>query len=366
MLHTNVDRLQPSASSQPLFAIHASNLLILLLFNRCNNRCRFCMVNDHIGTGAELPLQEGQRLITEEPATTRVEFFGGEPTLYPHFISLLSLARQLGHSCSIATNGRAFASVQYTRRIASLGASQIYVRTSLYGPTARIHDYFTRSSRSFDQTIHAIENLAKHSFPTQVNIVLMRMNFQFMEDMVNLVAESGTSRIKFSMLTDSKRNLDHVVSISELRPSLRAAIELAIRKGLSVTIEKAPMCIAPEFVSHFACERKIVPTDRVFDHSGACARCIAAPWCPGLDPGYMEVFGGAELIPLKSFHKDQVLQLGIESLSRWRPEILKVSFIAYDRGWLHDIEALQIIAALKARCASGLSELALVPNELIQ
>jgi MoaA/NifB/PqqE/SkfB family radical SAM enzyme len=348
------------------YAIQGSHLLILLLLSRCNNRCRFCMVDDEIETSVDLPLEIGRQLIEDQSPETRIEFFGGEPTIHPHFWELLTLARKRGFNCSIATNGRTFASKKFAGRMASLDAGKIYVRTSLYGPDSEIHDYYTRSPGSFEQTVRGVQHLVQYDFMSQINIVIMNRNANYLTRMVDLVSDLGVPRIKFGMLVDSEKNLSHLVRLAQLRKPLNQAVERALRSGLRVTIEKTPMCLAPSFVSHFTCERQIAPVDRAYAFDGPCGRCVVARWCPGVDPYYLKCFGAEELLPLRSLPADQIHSPDINSLRTFEPEIFKVHFIALQPAWMQDRKALRRLAALENRIAENLGEIALVPLELIK
>src|SRR6188768_3569237 len=97
----------PQPDSSAFIAL--PNLLIVRLMSRCNNRCIFCMVDEEIHTSSDLPFEHAISAIEAQPITTKIEFFGGEPTIYPNFLKLLAFARHRGHECSLATHGRTFA-----------------------------------------------------------------------------------------------------------------------------------------------------------------------------------------------------------------------------------------------------------------
>ena len=355
-----------ASTTGPVYAIRAPRLLILLLLGRCNNRCRFCMVDEQIEASDDMPLETARQLIEGEPADTRIEFFGGEPTIYPHFYELFELARARGHRCSIATNGRAFASARFTARLAALGAPETYVRTSLYGADAATHDYYTRVPRSFCQTVRGIEHLVQYGFPCQVNVVMMRRNLDSLGRVVDLVAGLGVARSGFGMLVDHDKNQEHAVRLAELRKPLQEAANRALRLGLRVTIEKAPLCAAPTLVSHFACERQIAPVERAYALDGPCGRCSVSRWCPGLDPGYLARYGPQELQPLHKLPADQVRHINPDALGAFEPEEFRIHFFAWNPINLQDREILEQWVQLDIRIRERLGEMALIPPELIE
>src|SRR6266542_4096725 len=144
--------------------VEVRGILMLRLLSRCTNKCVFCMVDEKIHTSEDVDFREAVARIEAQDTDVRIEFFGGEPTIYPRFLDLLRLARSRGHECSIATNGRIFAGERYAREVASLDPAKIYIRTSLYGDSAELHDYYTSASGSYDQTVRGIRNIVQAGF----------------------------------------------------------------------------------------------------------------------------------------------------------------------------------------------------------
>src|SRR5262245_1057462 len=139
--------------------VEVPGILMIRLMSRCNEKCLFCMVADEIAGSDDLNFQEAVARIASQPPGTLIEFFGGEPTIYPQFLDLLRETRQRGYPCSIATNLRIFHSRKFTRAVADLDATQIYIRTSIYGCDVALHDYYTATPGSYAQTLAGIHNI---------------------------------------------------------------------------------------------------------------------------------------------------------------------------------------------------------------
>ncbi len=294
-------------------------ILLLRLMSRCNERCLFCMVEDEIHGSDDVPFVEAIARIDSQPKETIIEFFGGEPTIYPRFLDLLQHARKRGYACSIASNCRIFHSHRFTRHVAELGAEQIYVRTSLHGPTPELHDYYTAAKGSFNQTIQGIRNIVGEGILCQVNVVIMRENVARLDEMVRVVHATGAPRIKFGNLISLATCSAHGVPLSIVRPNLIAAIDLAETLGLSVTVEKTPVCVMGGRLDLTSTERDVFGGNRIFDDDGACGACIVRKWCDGLDPDYPALFGfdGIErldAVPTDGVRSTQTLEA---------PELLK-------------------------------------------
>lgn len=270
------------------------NLLILHLTDWCNNRCRFCMV-DKIHSSFSFPYDEIIALVDQLPVGAKVDLFGGEPTLHPNYFDILSHLQNSEKKCSVATNGRAFANPSFTRKTATVTGGELYVRTSLYGLTAKEHDLSTGVKGSFNELMAGIDNIVAAKMTCQVNIVLTRQNISKLDMITRLVASKKVDRIKFGLLVNASSCAEILPRLTEIRPKLIESIHIAKDEGLGVTIEKAPFCLVPEYMNEFSTERSIGKWPRVFDDHGECAGCLMREWCDGLDPDYAENAGIGEL-----------------------------------------------------------------------
>lgn len=86
--------------------------LELHLSYRCPNRCRFCSEAHQLARFDGLTITLGQiRAVLRrhlERGVRSLHLTGGEPTVHPHFVEVVTLAKQLGMSTSLGTNGAMF------------------------------------------------------------------------------------------------------------------------------------------------------------------------------------------------------------------------------------------------------------------
>jgi organic radical activating enzyme len=295
-------------------------ILLVRLMSRCNEKCLFCMVADEIALSDDLHYQEVAETIARQPEGTQIEFFGGEPTIYPRCLELLTLAREHGHRCSIASNVRIFHSERFTAKVAALDPSKIYIRTSMYGDTPELHDYYTDTPESYRQSVKGIRNIVAAGFDCQVNVVILKENVDRLEAMVDQVSAWGVPRIKFGNLISLSTCGEHAVRLSHVRPRLDAAVERAEGLGLSVTVEKTPICVASGRIDLLSTERMIYQSDRVYDDAGACNGCLVRRWCDGFDPEYVDLFGFDGIEPV---HVIPEAAVGAQE-----PELLKMHCVS--------------------------------------
>ena len=341
--------------------IEAPGLLLLRLMSRCNERCLFCMVEDEIQKSDDVEYQAAVDRIMAQPPDTKIEFFGGEPTIYPRFLDLLKLARQRGHSCSIATNCRIFHSEKFTKTVADLDPTQIYIRTSLYGDTPELHDYYTAIPGSYAQTIKGIQNIVAAGFRCQVNVVIMEKNVERLFAMTELVHSLKVPRIKFGNLVDVGSCHRHSVQLSKVRTHLWQAISLAERLGLTVTVEKTPICVASGRIDLMSSERDLGQWDRAYDDEDICRKCLVRRWCDGLDPGYVELYGYDGISRINSV--SPVVLKGTAAESE-EPEYLKTHCVEIANEEMEETTVLALSNLLE-EVEKKLGRLAVFPSKYV-
>jgi len=110
-----------------------TSLANLDLTSRCNLSCSVCFAdaNRH---PSDLPFEQAvgalRRLRAQRPAPAfAVQFSGGEPTLHPRFLDIVSAAREMGFShIQAATNGLKFGDPDFSRRARDAGLQYLYLQ----------------------------------------------------------------------------------------------------------------------------------------------------------------------------------------------------------------------------------------------
>lgn len=152
-------------------------LLVLTGF-RCNNNCVMCSVMTKKGLGDKSGddifkiLKKGI-----ENGYSDVEFTGGEPTIRPDIINIVSYAKRCGYKkIALSTNGRLFSYKKFCDRIIEAGLNK--VTFSLLGSNSLIHNAITRTPNSFGEVVRGIKKVQQ--FPNvHINIssVISRLNY---------------------------------------------------------------------------------------------------------------------------------------------------------------------------------------------
>jgi len=340
--------------------------MVLHLTDRCNNNCTFCMVHRAKEKREDLPVDIIIKHLKAQEPGIRVDLFGGEPTVHPFFWAIVEQIAENGHSLSIASNVRFFAAPGRAKELVELTGSKVYVRTSLYGTTQGSYEETTRSPGSFDQFVAGVKNLVAAGLQVQTNIVLTRRALGEIEKMVRFASELGVARIKFSGLVEADSCPELEPRLKEVRRVLQVAIPQAHSSGLTVTLEKMPICAAVEFISSFSTERNLVGWHRIYEDRGSCGRCLARAVCDGLDPGYVGRNGTKDLQQIESVPDIALKKLPGETADFESIEFLKVHAFPLPEDWQSRSDVIgrcvQTIAAVERR----LGRVAFVPESLVE
>jgi len=121
---------------------------VIIVGYQCNNRCQFC--ND--ANKRELPnkttVQIKKEIIEVKKRTTYLELIGGETTIRPDALELISFAKELGfQTIAMSTNGRMYSYLEFTKKMIAAGLTDIVF--SIHGHQAKIHDYLTPIAGQF-------------------------------------------------------------------------------------------------------------------------------------------------------------------------------------------------------------------------
>jgi radical SAM protein with 4Fe4S-binding SPASM domain len=182
LLWRRQERMQPGPADPPKFVLWN-------LTDRCNHRCRHCVVNATRPLAGELSTAEAFDLL-DQLAAFAVESLvlsGGEPLLRQDFLEIARRARRNGMNFQVATNA-----TRVTERLADeLAALQATTQVSLDGSTPAIHDGFRRASGGWSRTIRGVERLKRAGISVMLAATVTRHNAHDIPDLYRLAGNLG-------------------------------------------------------------------------------------------------------------------------------------------------------------------------------
>ena len=243
-------------------------ILHIELTNACNLKCIHCF---HDQSSVWLNFENLVKLLreTKNSSFVRVTFTGGEIGLYPKWREAIEVAQECGLSVAILSNLTCF-NAQDLDYIA--GVKPMFVRTSLYGSRASIHDGITGIEGSFDKTLQNIRYLKEKGVKSLIACSVMKDNVNDVV-LLNQKAKEWGMQIEFGyQILPSRNGTKNVSGLMITHKSYEYLIKEGIlRKSSETSCTPGSYRIAIDSVGYiYSCDALRVPignikVDSVFD-----------------------------------------------------------------------------------------------------
>lgn len=205
------------------------DLAWLEVTQKCTSRCIHCYEGCiHEEVKKPLNFQQWQNIIIQlkQLKCKRIQFIGGEPTLYRRLPELIQFASDLGIGISIFTNLYCLSNTLFQTII----ANNVTVHFSIYGSDASIHDSVTQVSGSYHNLIQNLNKLLKNNVNLVAHIVGMKENENDINAIYELLAKLNLSNIKYDEIRQvyGMSQNKHSINISKLtmkEPNFRCSLD---------------------------------------------------------------------------------------------------------------------------------------------
>ena len=287
----------------------------------CNNHCSFCVQGEKRKNQPSKKLEEIARILkgSFRNGCHDVVLTGGEPTLHPYFLEVVSLCRDIGfRAIMIQSNGRSFFYEDFCKKTIRAGANQFGL--SLHGHNKKIHDELTGAPGSFEQTTKGIKNLVRLNQTVIMNVVITSKNYKYLPRIAEELHSLGVNQYQFAfphMGGSALANRSWLVpKKTEVAPYLKKALQKGIDAGKIVMAEAMTWCTLPGYGKYLT--ENFIPDGEVHDINfelksykeyrlkdgkikrKECQKCIFNHRCEGPWKEYPELYGWEEFKPILS------------------------------------------------------------------
>jgi len=216
----------------------------------CANNCIFCSESDQLNRFKDVFVDKN--IIFEalgkavKKGISHISFTGGEPTLHPDIVEILSFAKSCGLKTYIGSNGSSFASDKFCDAVLPYLDE---VCLSIHGPCTKIHNTHTSNPQSFNRLKKAFSNINNNLNPVTLfsNTVITPYNMDFLLEIVDFVSHFRKLRhMLFSFVAPDGKGLRHFCrltprlrSITRLLPDLSRICE---KKSIDLKFFGMPLC----------------------------------------------------------------------------------------------------------------------------
>lgn len=283
---------------------------LVRVYFHCNQACSFCFVSTHLPPVDDARVREA--IVAEARAGHVVTLTGGEPTLHPHLVEYVRLARaHSAHGLGVALQTNAVRLDDAALTDALVDAGVTLVQASLHAAHAALSDAITQAPGTFARTLRGLDNLARRPEARLViNYVIVRRNVVDLVPFVELVAQRwprATINLSFAARSTDvvPEDGDVMPRYTDALPALGEALQRARALGVAVmgfaSMCGMPLCLVDP--RHRPSEGELVAIPEGWDagefvRTDACARCDLWGRCYGLRRRYFDAYGASELRPV--------------------------------------------------------------------
>lgn len=167
----------------------------LLILKTCTMNCIICQVQKFFGNLEMMPLPNILKFLEEFKLLgyTRLDLFGGEPTMRRDLVELIRFAHRMGFFTDLITNGTLMDDALATGlRDAGLDLCMV----SLDGPTAEVHDKIRRVKDGHVRAVKGIEAIVRAGeLEVNIDTVILPENYGTLLDLARQARDFGVTRI---------------------------------------------------------------------------------------------------------------------------------------------------------------------------
>lgn len=218
------------SSSMPFSTIpSAPYRMDLALTYACNNQCAHCY-NDKTRIGKILPVETWKKILKKisKSGIPHVVFTGGEPTVFPGLLELITEAENLGLVSGMNTNGRRLKDAGFVSELASRKLD--HVQVTLESDIEEIHDAMVGCPGAWKETVAGIQNVIQSGLYLMTNTTLLKSNAseERITSLLRFLAEIGVKTVGLNALiySGSGKDVNTGINESELPALLKIAAKI--------------------------------------------------------------------------------------------------------------------------------------------
>lgn len=206
-------------------------IVIWELTRACQLHCLHCRAEaQHHRHPLELTFEEGKKLIDDiyEMDNPMLVFTGGDPLERPDVFDIAEYAIQKGIRVSMTPSATPNVTKEAMKKAKDIGLSRWAF--SIDGHCAEVHDHFRGTEGSFDLTMNAIRYLNELDMPLQINTVISKYNYDYLDEMAEMVENLNSVMWSVFMLVPTGRGKEEdMISPAEHERVFRWLYQLSKR-----------------------------------------------------------------------------------------------------------------------------------------
>ena len=230
---------------------------VLWLGQTCNLRCYFCYFLNRIADTdhpehAFMTLEKAKAIchtLRYTYGNTAIDIQGGEPTILPDILELISYCKEIGLYPTLITNGLVLAKKEKLQEFKDAGIRDFLV--SLHG-IGDVHDEVVCRKGAYVKIIQAIENMVELDVPFRFNCTMSSPVVELLPQIAQKAIDygaNGVNFIAFNPFEDQEtgiRTHDNVAKYTDIKPKLSEAMDLLENAEIECNVRYLPLCVVDE------------------------------------------------------------------------------------------------------------------------
>lgn len=180
----------------------------------CNFNCDWCYARKILAKDVKMEIQNAEEIIRylKSKRIKTITLIGGEPTIYPNIIELISYIKNLGIQVRMATNGIRFKDIGFSQQIINAGIDGINI--SIKGATEQRYNKNVHR-QGLEDALKGYQNLISLGFNPCISYVITNDNEQDFSEFVNMLERKKLDNlvIQFQKPSIGLENSDKTMSI---------------------------------------------------------------------------------------------------------------------------------------------------------
>ncbi|XXY54356.1 radical SAM protein [Sorangium sp. So ce269] len=228
---------------------------VMWLGQTCNVRCYFCYFLGRIEDKAHpehefMTLEKAKeicRTLAVDYKNNAIDIQGGEPTIWPGILELVSYCREIGLHPTLITNALALEKADKCEAFRAAGIRDFLI--SVHG-IGEVHDRVVQFPGAHAKQMKALRNLRQLGIPYRFNCVLSKPVVPQLPQIAELAVKTGAHVINFlafnpfeDQAAGGRRSAVNVPRYSEVSDKLNEALDILEANGVEANVRYYPLCM---------------------------------------------------------------------------------------------------------------------------
>lgn len=199
----------------------------------CNEKCSFCPCTNEEKKGEKIVDIDSAHIILnqlQEKNCKSITISGGEPTLHPNFVEIVSYAQNSGMYVTVLSNGEMLADKHFVLKIKNnVDMSRLRIITTLHSSKPDMHEKVNGIEGSFQRSIEGIMNIHNIGGKIEIKHCITKENVKELKEFYLYCDNHFPEDISIQLCAidyvgiDKKKLETEFLSFRDVRPYLESA-----------------------------------------------------------------------------------------------------------------------------------------------